>query len=120
MKNYCQRGGVSLPHLSVTWPFANIVIDQNGITISIDIGSGLAKLLFPVYVLGIFVGHYHEVRIPYENIASVKKKKFVPFLADGVRITTKNMNPEYIYFWSVKSSDRILQELSLNLQVEEN
>lgn len=97
--------------LSVTWPFGMIEIDQTGIVVRIDVSSTLAKVLFPIYVIGKIAGLNRDVRIPLENIASVERKKFVPLIADGIKITTRDKNAEWIYFWSLKSSDRIVREI---------
>lgn len=103
MEIYTERGGIwlwqKIGTLSVTWPFANIAIDQNNVTLNID-----------------FFALNREIKIPFENISTVERKKYVPFFADGVKIVTKNMDPKWVYFWSLYSSDRIIHELKDRMQ----
>lgn len=125
MENYYERGGAWVPYTSetlqvgmaVTWPFAVIRIDQNSVTVQINLRSNFAKIAFPVYIMGMFIGHHHEFKIPYENIVSIEQKKWIPFFADGVKITTKEYQ---VYYWSLKSSDRIVEEIEKRMLTKRN
>ena len=93
---YRERGGVLLPFgkgsLSVTWPFCTLELDQASLKLQIG-------------------GKHKEFDIPITDIESVERKKYIPFIADGVKITTRSGSPEWIIFWSLRSAEQIINIL---------
>ncbi len=89
MKAYKFKGGVWMGMMSYTWPFGRLEINEDNLVISIE---GL-----PFYNKKI------EHCFTHENLEKIEIKKYIPFMAYGISITSNDKKIESpVYFWSLQ------------------
>lgn len=117
---YKDRGGIwitkrvlGIPfRASATWPFAILELYEDKIVIKVIPRDTLSKIFLPIYFFGLVFNLSKEYTIPLKEIDSVKRVHFFPIIGDGVKINHHANAPEYILFWSLKSSKHIIKLLN--------
>lgn len=105
---YKERGGIWICfgwwYLCATWPFGVVEFYEDRVILRVDCENLFSKIVFPFYIFGKIFKFNRQFEIYYNQIIIVKRKKYIPFFADGIKLITLRNTENWIIFWSLKSS----------------
>jgi hypothetical protein len=79
------RGGAWIGQWQITWPFVTLEVFQDQLILNNELFK-------------------KEYRFTHNEIEKIEIKKYIPFLAHGIRITPRDKsNAERYYFWYLTS-----------------
>lgn len=92
-----------------TWPFVKLLILEDSLVLE----TRISKFLLPVYIFAsIFKLNNQKFVIPFNKVDRVKRITWIPFIADGIKITHHADAPPYILYLSLNNTRRIVNILN--------